>query len=105
MPAKEFGGKTIEVDDEGFLVNREDWNEDIAAAIAKEEGLPELAEQHWKVIHFIQKEFQEKGTAPSIRRLKNTGGIPIKELYALFPNGPAKKAAKIAGLPKPMGCV
>jgi len=105
MPVKEYNGRTVEVDDEGFLVNRSDWDEELAKAIAKEEGIDELTEMHWKVIHFMRKEFDEKGTAPSIRRLKNTGGIPVKELYALFPGGPAKKAAKIAGLPKPQGCV
>ena len=105
MPTKEYNGKVVEVDEEGFLVNRSDWDEELARAIAKEEGIEELTDMHWKVIHFMRKEFEEKGTAPSIRRLKNTGGIPVKELYALFPGGPAKKAAKIAGLPKPQGCV
>ncbi len=105
MPIKEIAGKKVEVDEEGYLIHQSDWNEDLARELAKEEGIPELTEKHWEVIHFMRKEFQEKQTAPSIRRLKNTGGIPIKELYALFPNGPAKKAAKIAGLPKPQGCV
>jgi len=105
MPIKEFAGKKIEVDDEGYLINLSNWDEELAKELAKEEGIPELTTQHWEVIHFMRKEFQERHVAPSIRRLKNTGGIPTKDLYALFPNGPAKKAAKIAGLPKPQGCV
>ena len=73
--------------------------------LAKEEGIDELTEGHWKVIHFMRKDFQEKGQIPTMRRIKNVGGIPTKDLYALFPKGPAKKAAKAAGLGKPKGCV
>ena len=105
MPVKTYDGRQVEVDEEGYLVHQEDWDEELAKAIAREEGIEELTDAHWKVIHFMRKEYQEKGTAPSIRRLKNAGGIPVKELYSLFPGGPAKKAAKIAGLPKPKGCV
>jgi len=105
MPYKEYNGRKVEVDDEGYLVNLNDWDEELAKAIAKEEGIEELTDRHWDVIRFMRKEYEEKGTAPSIRRLKNAGGIPVKELYQLFPGGPAKKAAKIAGLPKPHGCV
>ncbi|GAB4369135.1 MAG: TusE/DsrC/DsvC family sulfur relay protein [Calditrichia bacterium] len=105
MPTKTIAGKTVEVDAEGYLVNPEDWNEDIARELAKEEGIPELTEAHWKVINFIRKDFQETGQVPTIRRMKNAGGIPTGELYQLFPDGPAKKSAKIAGFGKPQGCV
>lgn len=105
MPTKTIAGKTVEVDADGFLVNPDDWTEEMAAEIAKEEGIEELTEGHWKVINFMRKDFKEKGQIPTIRRMKNAGGIPTGELYQLFPDGPAKKAAKISGLGKPQGCV
>jgi len=105
MPSKTLAGKTVEVTDEGFLVNPADWTEDMAAELAKEEGINELTDMHWKVIRFMRQEFEKSGQIPTIRRIKNAGGIPIKDLYQLFPDGPAKKAAKIAGLGKPQGCV
>jgi len=92
-------------DAEGFLVNPDDWNEEIAIQIAREEGIEELTEAHWKVIHFMRQEFKEKGQIPTIRRIKNAGVVSVQELYQLFPEGPAKKAAKIAGLGKPQGCI
>ncbi len=105
MPTKTIAGKTVEVDAEGFLVNPDDWNEDIAKELAKEEGINELTETHWKVIHFMRQDYKERGQIPTIRRIKNAGGVPVQDLYKLFPDGPAKKAAKIAGLSKPQGCV
>jgi TusE/DsrC/DsvC family sulfur relay protein len=105
MPNKTFAGKTVEVDDEGFLRNPDDWTEEMAPEIAKEEGISELTEAHWKVINFIRQDFKEKGQIPTIRRMKNVGGITTSELYQLFPQGPAKKSAKIAGFGKPQGCV
>jgi tRNA 2-thiouridine synthesizing protein E len=104
MIVTELAGASIEVDAEGFMVNREQWNRDIAAEIARQEGI-ELTDRHWAVLEFMREDFEKKGTAPSIRRLKQLGVVPTKELYALFPGGPAKKASKIAGLPKPKGCV
>jgi tRNA 2-thiouridine synthesizing protein E len=104
MSTKTFAGKTVEVDNEGFLVNHKDWTEEMAPEIAKEEGI-QLTEAHWKVIRFIRKDFQETGQIPTIRRMKTAGGIPTNELYELFPQGPAKKSAKIAGFGKPQGCV
>ncbi len=105
MPEKDFGGVKVQVDEDYFLTNPEDWTEEIAADIAKEEGIEALTDGHWKVINFMREDFKEKGQVPSIRRIKNAGGIPTKELYELFPGGPAKKAARIAGLSKPHGCV
>ena len=105
MPTKTIAGKTVEVDAEGFLVNPDDWTEDIAKELAKEEGINELTEMHWKVIHFMRQDYKERGQIPTIRRIKNAGGVPVQDLYKLFPDGPAKKAAKIAGLSKPQGCV
>lgn len=105
MPIKTLAGKSVEVDDEGFLRSPDDWTEEMAPELAKEEGIDNLTEAHWKVIHFIRKDAKETGQVPTIRRMKNAGGIPTNELYELFPQGPAKKSAKIAGYGKPQGCV
>jgi len=105
MPQKQYGAATVNVDDEGFLTDLSQWTREVATAIAKEEGIADLTPAHWKVLEFMQKEFKENGTAPSIRKLNKSGVVSTKELYDLFPGGPAKKAAKIAGLKKPEGCV
>jgi dissimilatory sulfite reductase related protein len=105
METIEVNTLQVEVNEEGFLVNPDDWNEDIAAHIAKQEGINELTDDHWKVIRFMRNDFVERGQIPTIRRLKTAGGIPIQDIYKLFPDGPAKKAAKISGLGKPQGCV
>ena len=105
MATKEIAGKTVEVNEEGFLVNPDDWTEEMAPELAKEEGIETLTDMHWKVIRFMREDFQAKGQIPTIRRIKNAGGVSTKDLYALFPGGPAKKAAKAAGLGKPQGCV
>ena len=104
MATKELAGRDIELDADGHLGKRSDWDEKLALALAKEEGI-ELTDRHWAVINFMRKEFEAKGDAPSIRRLTKESGVDTKELYALFPKGPAKKAARIAGLPKPKGCI
>ncbi len=102
---KEIAGKIIELDADGHLKNLTDWNETIAHELAKEEGINELTDRHWAVINFMKKEFQQKGDAPSIRKLTKESGVATKELYELFPKGPAKKSTRIAGLPKPKGCI
>jgi tRNA 2-thiouridine synthesizing protein E len=105
MPTKTYAGKTVEVDEEGFLKNPADWTEAMAPELAKEDDILALTDQHWKVIRFMREDFTANGTIPTIRRIKNAGGIPTNELYELFPGGPAKKAARAAGLSKPQGCV
>jgi tRNA 2-thiouridine synthesizing protein E len=97
--------KELARDKDGHLANRGDWDETVARLLAAEEQIPELTERHWKVVYYMRGEFEKKGDAPSIRKLTKESGIDTKELYALFPKGPAKKAAKIAGLPKPKGCI
>jgi len=92
------------VNEEGYLTNRIQWNRDIASALAQDLGIA-LTEAHWKVLEFIDKDFQEKGVVPGMRRMNKVGGIPTKELYSLFPDGPIKKAALISGYPKPASCV
>jgi len=105
METVNIAGKTVELDADGHLANRSDWNEDMAREIAAHEGIAELTPQHWAVINFMRTVFQKEGDAPSIRRLTKESGVDTKALYQLFPKGPAKRAAKIAGLPKPKGCI
>jgi tRNA 2-thiouridine synthesizing protein E len=95
----------VDVDAEGFMTNPGQWNEQIARAIAAENGIPELTDRHWQVVKFMRERYLTTGTAPSIRSLGKESGVPIKELYQLFPKGPAKLAAKIGGIPKPRGCI
>jgi dissimilatory sulfite reductase related protein len=95
----------VDVDTEGFLTDPEQWNETIADAIARENGIPELTDRHWLVVTFMRERYLATGTAPSIRALGKESGVPIKDLYQLFPKGPAKLAAKIGGIPKPKGCI
>jgi dissimilatory sulfite reductase related protein len=95
----------VEVDAEGFLTDVEQWNMELAAEIARANGIPELTERHWQVIEFMRERFLKTGSAPSIRSLGKESGVPVKELYQLFPKGPAKLAAKIGGIPKPHGCI
>lgn len=102
---KEISGKSLAIDADGNLVNLQDWSEEVAAELAKEEGIEKLTEKHWQVINYMRKVYAESGDAPSIRKLTKESGVDTKELYALFPKGPAKKGARIAGLPKPKGCI
>jgi len=95
----------VEVDAEGFLLRPEQWNETIAEGIARANGIPQLTGRHWLVVRFMRDRYLETGTAPSIRALGKESGVAIKELYHLFPKGPAKLAAKIGGIPKPTGCI
>jgi TusE/DsrC/DsvC family sulfur relay protein len=95
----------VEVDAEGFLTDPEQWNEPIAEAIAAQNGIAALTDRHWLVVRFMRRRYLDTGAAPSIRSLGKESGVPIKELYELFPKGPAKLAAKIGGIPKPKGCI
>ena len=104
MATKEIAGTTVEITDDGFLVDRGQWNRDVAAGLATDEGI-ELTDEHWKVLDFIIADYAEKEAVPGMRRMNKVGGIPTKDLYRLFPNGPIKKAARISGFPKPASCV
>ena len=95
----------VDVDVEGFLTSPEQWNEEIAEAIARDNGIAELTERHRLVVRFMRARYLATGSAPSIRALGKESGVPVKELYQLFPKGPAKLAAKIGGIPKPKGCI
>jgi TusE/DsrC/DsvC family sulfur relay protein len=105
MSTVTLAGTSVEVDAEGFLVHAEQWNEQMAQEIARANGIEQLTDRHRQVVDFMRKRYLESGSAPSIRSLGKTSGVPIKELYELFPKGPAKLAAKIGGIPKPRGCI
>ena len=105
MPTASYAGHRVAVNEEGFLTDPGQWTEDMAPRIAEAEGIGELTPRHWQVIRLMRAEYAAKGTGPSVRALGKTSGVPIKELYQLFPKGPAKTAAKIAGIPKPRGCI
>ncbi len=96
---------SVERNDEGFLVNPADWSKDVAIEIAKAEGVAELGDEHWKVIEFSRANAEASGAAPTLRQITKGAGVPTKQLFKLFPKGPAKKVAKISGLGKPEGCV
>jgi dissimilatory sulfite reductase related protein len=105
MPTKVYAGTEVAVTDDGFFADPQLWREEMAPQIALESGIGLLTQQHWQVVTFMRHEFAEKGTGPSVRALSKTSGVSIKDLYQLFPKGPAKLAAKIAGIPKPRGCI
>ncbi len=105
MATRNICGETIDVNEEGFMTNPKQWTQDIAVELAREEGIAELTPAHWKVIEFCRQSAAASGKAPTIRTITTNSGVSTKDLFALFPKGPAKKVAKIAGLGKPEGCV
>lgn len=105
MATRTIAGKTVQVNDEGFMTNPAEWTKEIAVELAKEEGIEELTEQHWKVIDFCRQTGLSSGKAPTLRQITTGTGLSTKDLFALFPKGPAKKVARISGLGKPEGCV
>jgi len=105
MPEFHVGDTVLEIDEDGFIQEPERWNEEVAAALAKTEGVDELTEDHWKLVNYLRDYYLEFGIAPMIRKLCKATGFKLKEVYELFPSGPAKGACKVAGLPKPTGCV
>ncbi|ABK42577.1 DsrC family protein [Magnetococcus marinus MC-1] len=111
MSSFELNGTTYETDEDGYLVDLGQWNEDVANYLAKEEGI-DMTESHWEVVHFLREYYEEYKIAPMIRILTKAIGKKLgkdkgntKYLYDLYPGGPAKQACKVAGLPKPTGCV
>ena len=105
MPTIEIGNKIFEVDGDGFLSHPEEWNEEVARLIAAYDGIEEMNEKHWSVVKIIRKNYEEKGNAPMIRTICQESGLRLREIYELFPLGPARGACRVAGLPKPDGCV
>ncbi len=105
MPSYEVNGRTYDVDEDGFLTDPGVWNDSVALDFCPAEGVAGLTEEHWKVIRYIRDYYLQFGIAPMVRKLCKETGCDLKKIYELFPSGPAKGACKIAGLPKPTGCV
>jgi len=105
MSTATYAGEHVETDAEGFFSDPTQWTAEMAPQIAAASGIAELTDRHWQVVNFMRNTFLQSGSAPSIRTLGKASGVPIKELYQLFPKGPAKLAAKIGGIPKPRGCI
>ncbi len=97
--------QTFEMDGDGFMTEPNRWTKALAEAIAKTDGIETLTENHWKVIDIIRRNYEEKGMAPMVRVICKETGLKLKEIYELFPLGPARGACRVAGLPKPDGCV
>ena len=97
-------GRTVHVNEEGFLTDPAEWDEQLATSLAAQIGL-DLSDQHWEAIRFLRKDYFDQGETPTLRRISTAGGIPTKQLFVLFPQKPAKKLAYVSGLPKPHGCV
>lgn len=105
MSVKEIAGRIVQVDEQGFLTDPTEWTREIAKEIARDEGIDTLTEAHWRIIDYCRKEGIASGNAPTLRTITQGAGVPTKELFSLFPKGPAKKVSRISGLGKPEGCV
>jgi tRNA 2-thiouridine synthesizing protein E len=104
MSELRVNGSSVQLTEGGFLANASDWTPEVARALAREAGI-ELTDRHWQVIEFCRADFEKNGEPPGVRRITKVGKIPTKEMYALFPGGPGKLAAKLSGLRKPTSCV
>ena len=104
MTTATLDGHQFHVNEEGFLTDPAEWNESLAAALAAQIGLT-LTDEHWEVIRFLRADYAETGETATLRRTSSRSGVPVKQLFVLFPQKPAKKMAYVAGLPKPQGCV
>jgi dissimilatory sulfite reductase related protein len=105
MATRTIAGKAVQVNEEGFMTNPNEWTKEMAVELAVEEGIGELSAAHWKVIEFCRQSGIASGKAPTLRTITSGAGVTTKEMFALFPKGPAKKVARISGLGKPEGCV
>ena len=105
MPTVEFKENKFDVDEDGFLQGFEAWNEDWVEYVKEQEGISDVTDEHWKVIHMLQEYYEKNGIAPMVRILSKVTGFKLKYIYELFPSGPGKGACKMAGLAKPTGCV
>ena len=105
MPEVEFGGDKFSVDEDGFIDDFNNWNKTWVEYVKSTEGIEELTDEHWKVINVLQDYYKKNGIAPMVRILSKVTGYKLKYIYELFSSGPGKGACKMAGLPKPTGCV
>jgi TusE/DsrC/DsvC family sulfur relay protein len=99
------GDKKLSLDEDGFIQEPEMWDQNVALALAKTEGVDDLSDEHWQVVNYLREYYLEYQVAPMIRKLCKSTGFKLNKIYELFPSGPAKGACKVAGLPKPTGCV
>lgn len=99
------GDNIIGFDPDGFMTDPGLWNDEVAIAIAGEEGIEEMTEDHWKVVNFIRDYWKENDLAPAVRLICSEVGVGVRQVYKLFTSGPARGACRVAGLPKPDGCV
>jgi tRNA 2-thiouridine synthesizing protein E len=104
MATTTIAGKEVQVNDEGFMTEYDEWSEEIGTSLAQNIGI-DMTDDHWAAIKFLRSDFAAQGETPTLRRVQTAGGIPTKQLFKLFPKKPAKKMAYIAGVPKPKGCV
>jgi tRNA 2-thiouridine synthesizing protein E len=105
MPSVEYGGVTFEVDEDGFIDAYENFCPEWLQHVKKEEGIEEITDEHMKLVKCLQDYYEKNGIAPMVRILSKSTGFKLKYIYELFPSGPGKGACKMAGLPKPTGCV
>ena len=105
MAKLQLGGKELEIDEDGFIQEPAEWNEAVASDLAKTEDVNDLTEDHWKLVKYLRDYYLKFNMAPMIRKVCKETGFDLKKIYELFPSGPAKGACKVAGLPKPTGCV
>jgi dissimilatory sulfite reductase related protein len=99
------GEKEIQFDHDGFMMEPSLWNEEVACMIATEEGIGQMTEDHWRVAKFIRDYWKENDLAPAVRLICQELGLGVRQLYKLYTSGPARGACRVAGLPKPDGCV
>ena len=105
MALFERGDVSIQVDEDGFMEEPDEWTKEVAIALATTEGVDEMTDEHWKLVDYLRDYYAKFGIAPMIRKLCKETGFPLKKVYELYPGGPAKGACKVAGLAKPTGCV
>ena len=105
MNTLQANGHTVELNDEGFLLDSSEWTPEVGEALAREVGIGPLTDKHWQVITYCREDAAREGQSPGLRRISKQSGVGMKELYKLFPKGPGKLAARVSGLPKPQGCV
>ena len=104
MTLATIAGRSVHVNDEGFLTEFDEWDETLAAELAANIGIT-LTEEHLAVLRFLRADYQVQGETPTLRRVSTVGGFDTKQLFVLFPKKPAKKMSYVAGVPKPVGCV
>jgi dissimilatory sulfite reductase related protein len=105
MGSIQIGNEELPLDGNGFLKEPQKWNPEVAKAIARDEGIETMTEAHWSVVNFIRTYWKEHDLAPAVRLLCQNANVGVRDMYKLFRSGPAKGACRIAGLPKPDGCV